>query len=89
MARWCGSLLLSAEAAEFAAALVRKQRIGSVPIIDAHGKPLGIFTRQDVIGRIVLPQRNLATAVGDVMSVPAITLPAVATAVVVTTLPRT
>ena len=56
------------------------QRIGSVPIVDAHGKPLGIFTRQDVIGRIVLPQRNLATAVGDVMSAPAITLPAVATA---------
>ena len=56
------------------------QRIGSVPIVDAQGNPLGIFTRQDVIGRIVLPQRNLATAVGEVMSAPAITLPAVATA---------
>jgi CBS domain-containing protein len=56
------------------------QRIGSVPVVDPRGSPLGIFTRQDVIGRIVLPQLNLATAVGDVMSAPAITLPAIATA---------
>lgn len=56
------------------------QRIGSLPVVDAQGSPLGIFTRQDVIGRVVLPQRELATAVGEVMSAPAITLPAAATA---------
>jgi CBS domain-containing protein len=51
-----------------------------MPVVDPLGNPLGIFTRQDVIGRIVLPQRDLATPVGKVMSTPAITLPAVATA---------
>ncbi len=55
-------------------------RIGSLPVVDAQGNPLGIFTRQDVIGRVVLPQRELATAIGEVMSAPALTLPADATA---------
>jgi CBS domain-containing protein len=59
---------------------MEEQRIGSVPVVNAKGNPLGIFTRQDVVGRIVLPQRDLATPVGEVMSTPAITLPAVATA---------
>jgi CBS domain-containing protein len=55
------------------------RRIGSLPVVDAHGSPLGIFTRQDVIGRVVLPQRELATAISEVMSAPALTLPADAT----------
>ena len=59
---------------------MESRRIGSLPVVDAEGHPLGIFTRQDVVGRIVLPQRALATAIGDVMSAPAITLPRTATA---------
>ena len=59
---------------------MEKHRIGSVPIVDADSKPIGIFTRQDVIGRVVLPQRPLTVAMRDVMSAPAITLPADATA---------
>jgi CBS domain-containing protein len=55
-------------------------RIGSLPIVDADARPLGVFTRQDVIGRIVLPQRPLRSPIRDVMSAPAITLPADATA---------
>ena len=55
-------------------------RIGALPVVDAQGNALGIFTRQDVIGRIVLPQRKLDSAVGEVMSAPALTLPADATA---------
>ncbi len=55
-------------------------RIGSLPIVDAAGIPIGIFTRQDVIGRIVLPQRALTAAIRDVMSAPAFTLPIDATA---------
>ncbi len=55
-------------------------RIGSVPVVDATMRPIGIFTRQDVIGRVVLPQRSLGTPLADVMSAPAITLPASATA---------
>ncbi|MEP7181019.1 MAG: DUF294 nucleotidyltransferase-like domain-containing protein [Betaproteobacteria bacterium] len=51
------------------------RRIGSMPVVDADSRPLGIFTRQDVIGRIVLPQRPLDAAIGDVMSAPVVTLP--------------
>lgn len=63
-----------------ALAMMEERRIGSLPVVDAEGKPLGIFTRQDVIGRIVLPRRSLASPIGEVMSAPAIALPATATA---------
>jgi len=56
------------------------QRIGSVPIVDADARPTGIFTRQDVIGRVVLPQRPLTVPVREVMSAPVFTLPSDATA---------
>ena len=59
---------------------MEENRIGSMPIVDSGLAPLGIFTRQDVIGRVVLPQRSLATPMRDVMSTPAVTLPAEATA---------
>jgi CBS domain-containing protein len=61
-------------------AAMEAARIGSMPIVDAHARPLGIFTRQDVIARVVLAQRPLAAPMRDVMSSPAVTLPAVATA---------
>lgn len=61
-------------------ALMEDRRIGSMPVVDGDDRPLGIFTRQDVIGRVVLERRPLATAMGDVMSSPAITLPLTATA---------
>ena len=56
------------------------RRIGSMPIVDVEAKPIGVFTRQDVIGRVVLAQRSLAAPMRDVMSAPAITLPGEATA---------
>ena len=59
---------------------MEERRIGSMPVVDAHARPLGIFTRQDVIGRVVLPQRPLSAPIGEVMSAPAITLPVDATA---------
>ncbi|HEX9301975.1 MAG TPA: DUF294 nucleotidyltransferase-like domain-containing protein [Casimicrobiaceae bacterium] len=59
---------------------MENERIGSLPIVDGDAKPLGIFTRQDVIGRVVLPQRPLTTPIGDVMSTPVIALPSDATA---------
>ncbi|MEO8306108.1 MAG: DUF294 nucleotidyltransferase-like domain-containing protein [Betaproteobacteria bacterium] len=55
-------------------------RIGAMPIVDEDAKPLGIFTRQDVIARVVLPQRALSVPMRDVMSAPAVTLPGDATA---------
>ena len=63
-----------------ALAAMEARRIGAMVVVDDHGKPRGIFTRQDVIGRVVLAQRALATPIRDVMSAPAITLSAEATA---------
>ncbi len=51
------------------------RRIGSMPIVNAAGHPLGIFTRQDVVGRVVLPRRDPSTPIGDIMTAPVITLP--------------
>ncbi len=59
---------------------MEERRIGSLPVVDDEGRALGIFTRQDVIGRIVLPRRSLTDTMADVMSSPAICLPAEATA---------
>lgn len=56
------------------------KRIGSLPVVDPDGHPLGIFTRQDVIGRIVLPGRPLDTPIAEVMTHPVITLGTGATA---------
>ena len=56
------------------------QRIGSMPIVDGGERPLGIFTTQDVIGRVVLAQLPLTVPIRDVMSAPAVTLSNDATA---------
>ena len=45
-------------------ATMEERRIGSMPVVDGDARPLGIFTRQDVIGRVVLPQRPLTTPIG-------------------------
>jgi len=55
-------------------------RIGAMPVIDGEGRPVGIFTRQDVIGRVVLAGRALTAPIRDVMSSPVLTLPGEATA---------
>jgi CBS domain-containing protein len=60
--------------------LMEERRIGSLPIVDAQRRPVGIFTRQDVVGRIVLPQRPLTTPIRDVASAPVVALPGTATA---------
>lgn len=63
-----------------ALATMEQQRIGTMPVVDDEAKPLGIFTRQDVIGRIVLAQRPLTTPIRELMSTPVVTLSAGATA---------
>jgi CBS domain-containing protein len=63
-----------------ALAVMEERRIGSILIAEADMVPLGIFTRQDVIGRIVLPARSLAAPIREVMSVPVATLSLDATA---------
>jgi len=59
---------------------MEERRIGSLPVVDDAGRPVGIFTRQDVIGRIVLPGVGLREPIGGVMSAPVITLAMHATA---------
>ncbi|GIK85783.1 MAG: CBS domain-containing protein [Burkholderiales bacterium] len=63
-----------------ALALMEERRIGSLPIVDADGRPTGIFTRQDVIGRVVLAQTPLGAPIALVASAPVVTLPRHATA---------
>ncbi len=65
---------------ESALSTMEAQNIGSLPVVDAQTKLVGIFTRQDVIGRVVLPQRPLGLPIREVMSTPVVTLPANATA---------
>jgi CBS domain-containing protein len=55
--------------------LMARQRVGSVLIAETDGgRPAGIVTRHDVLGRITLPQVPLDTAVAEVMSTPIHTL---------------
>ena len=61
--------------------------VGAMLIVDeSSGGPIGIFTRQDVIGRIVLPERSLDSPISAVMSAPVSALPASATVADATTL---
>ena len=57
-----------------ALATLHERRIGSLLVFDDGGAALGILTRHDVIGRVVLPQLPLATPVERVMSTPVHTL---------------
>ncbi len=53
-----------------ALALMDQRRIGSVLVTDTAEAPVGILTRHDMIGRIILPQLSLATPISQVMSAP-------------------
>jgi CBS domain-containing protein len=57
-----------------------EQKVGSMPVVDELDRPVGIFTQQDLIGRVILPQKALSTPLTDVMSSPVQTLPISATA---------
>jgi CBS domain-containing protein len=50
--------------------LMHERRIGSVLVEDGMGGLVGILTRHDVLGRVALAERSLATPVGEVMSAP-------------------
>jgi CBS domain-containing protein len=55
---------------------MEREQVGSVIVGDAQG----IFTRQDVIGRVVLPGVSLQAPVDSVMTAPLLTLDATASA---------
>lgn len=52
-----------------------RERIGAMPVVDAQGKPLGIFTQSDVLRRVVLGGANMDGPVSDVMSSGLVSLP--------------
>jgi CBS domain-containing protein len=60
--------------------LMESRRIGSIVMVDAGERPLGIFTRQDVVGRVVLPQVALDTPLSSLTTRPVVTLPRESTA---------
>lgn len=45
-----------------------RARIGSMVVAGEDGKPLGIFTQSDLLKRVVLAERPLATPIAEVMS---------------------
>lgn len=54
--------------------------VGSVIVVDAEQKPLGIFTRSDLLDRVVLAELPLSTAIREAMSASPTTLNEHATA---------
>ena len=51
------------------------KRIGSVLVLhEESGAALGILTRHDILGRITLAERALATPIAEVMSAPVVTV---------------
>ncbi len=59
---------------------MQSRKIGSMLVVDAGGKPLGIFTRHDVLDRVVLSNCDLNVPISDVMTPDPRTLPAEASA---------
>lgn len=63
-----------------AMATMEREMVGAMLIVEERsGEPIGIFTRQDVIGRIVLAERSLDSPISAVMSAPVSALQADAT----------
>lgn len=57
-----------------ALARMHQLHIGSMLVADAAGKPLGILTRYDILGRVTLPALPLDTPIAQVMAQPVLTL---------------
>ena len=55
-------------------------RVRTIVVVDAAGAPVGIFTLVDLLRRVVLADKLLTVPIADVMSMPAVVLPASATA---------
>jgi CBS domain-containing protein len=55
-------------------------KVGSVVVIDAENRPLGIFTQSDALRRVVIPDHPTAAPVEQVMTAPPATISATATA---------
>lgn len=60
--------------------LMARQKVGSVVVIDAEGRAVGIFTQSDVLRRVVVPAYPDNAAIEEVMTGPPATLGGHATA---------
>ncbi len=49
---------------------MHQRRIGSMLVTGARGEPLGILSREDILGKVVLPQVPLETPISAVMVAP-------------------
>jgi len=47
---------------------MRRERISSIPVVDAAQRPVGIFTQTDLLDRVVLEGVDLATPISTVMT---------------------
>src|SRR5262245_49222974 len=54
---------------------LRRERIGSIIVVDAELRPLGVFTLHDVLERVAIPGASPATPIAEVMSREIWTLP--------------
>lgn len=59
---------------------MHEARVGSIVVVDAQDRPLGMFTVRDLIGRVVLPGLALDTPMRAVMTPDPVTLPSSARA---------
>lgn len=63
-----------------ALAEMRREKVGSIAVVDPAGAPIGIFTERDLLARTVDGTLDLASPVSNAMTSPVIALPSVATA---------
>ncbi len=60
--------------------IMAQSKVGSVVVVDHEDRPLGIFTQSDVLRRVVATDYPVAAPIEEVMTGPATTIPAHATA---------
>lgn len=60
--------------------IMQGRKIGSMLVVDAENRPVGIFTRHDVLDRVALVQCDLSRPISEVMTPHPLTLPAEASA---------
>src|SRR6185503_7964943 len=63
-----------------AAQKMANAKVRTIVVVNGVGAPVGMFTLVDLLTRVVLTDRSLATTLADVMTSPIVTLPGSATA---------
>jgi CBS domain-containing protein len=53
---------------------MQRERIGSMVVVDAAERPIGVFTAHDVLTRVALPQAPVDAPIERLMSAPPVTL---------------